>query len=211
MVMPMSLPSPEARSATTRVTRTFAFIDLCGFTDFSDSHGDDAAVAELVNLRASVRAAAPLFGVRVDKWLGDGAMLVGVDSEPVVAAIVAICHQVGETSHLAVRAGVATGPVIILEGDDYVGRAVNAAARLCDRAEPGAVLASSADLSVPEWVNAVPCPPMSVRGLAEPVEIVSLLPTEGAGAHASLLAPATAIMSVVDGLVRPLRALKRPS
>jgi len=75
----MSLPSAEARSATTRVTRTFAFIDLCGFTDFSDSHGDDAAVGELVKLRASVRAAAPLFGVRVDKWLGDGVMLVGVD------------------------------------------------------------------------------------------------------------------------------------
>src|SRR5436190_22268469 len=86
-VVPMSLPSAEARSATTRVTRTFAFIDLCGFTDFSDSHCDDAAVGELVNLRASVRAAAPLFGVRVDKWLGDGVMLVGVDVEPVVAAV----------------------------------------------------------------------------------------------------------------------------
>jgi adenylate cyclase len=207
----MSLPSPEARSATTRVTRTFAFIDLCGFTDFSDSHGDDAAVAELVNLRASVRAAAPLFGVRVDKWLGDGAMLVGVDAEPVVAAVVAISHRVSETSHLAMRAGIATGPVIILEGDDYVGRAVNTAARLCDRAEAGEVLASSVDLAVPDWVHAAPCPPMSVRGLAEPVELVSLSAPDGAGAHAGLLAPATAIMSVVDGLVRPLRALKRPT
>jgi adenylate cyclase len=205
----MSLPSPEARSATTRVTRTFAFIDLCGFTDFSDSHGDDAAVAELVTLRMRVRAAAPLFGVRVDKWLGDGAMLVGVDPAPVVAAIVAICHRVGETSHLAMRAGGATGPVIILEGDDYVGRSVNTAARLCDRAEPGEVLASSNGLTVPEWVIASPCPPIRVRGLSEPVEIVSLSPGEGAGAHTSLLAPATGIMSVVDGLVRPLRILKR--
>ena len=205
----MSLPA-EARSATTRVTRTFAFIDLCGFTDFSDSHGDDAAVAELVNLRASVRAAAPLFGVRVDKWLGDGVMLVGVDPEPAVAAVVAICNRVVETSHLALRAGLATGPVIILEGDDYVGRAVNTAARLCDRAEAGQILASCSGLAVPEWVLASPCPPLSVRGLSEPVEIVSLSPTEGASAHTSLLAPATAITSVVHGLVRPLRALKRP-
>jgi adenylate cyclase len=205
----MSLPSAEARSATTRVTRTFAFIDLCGFTDFSDSHGDDAAVAELVKLRASVRAAAPLFGVRVDKWLGDGVMLVGVDVEPVVAAVVAICNQMTEVGELQMRAGVATGPVIILEGDDYVGKAVNTAARLCDRADAGQILAAADSLVFPDWVEAEPGPPLRVRGLADPVEIVSLSAAEGAGPHASVLAPATAIMSVVDGLVRPLRALKR--
>jgi adenylate cyclase len=205
----MSLPSAEARSATTRVTRTFAFIDLCGFTDFSDSHGDDAAVAELVKLRASVRAAAPLFGVRVDKWLGDGVMLVGVEVEPVVAAVVAICNQMSEVGELHMRAGVATGPVIILEGDDYVGKAVNTAARLCDRAGAGQILAGVDALVLPDWVEAEPCPPLNVRGLSDPVEIVSLSAAEGAGPNASLLAPATAIMSVVDGLVRPLRALKR--
>src|SRR6476646_5418160 len=205
----MALPSPEARSATMRVTRTFAFIDLCQFTDFSDSHGDDAAVAELVNLRTSVRAAAPLFGVRVDKWLGGGAMLVGVDAEPVVAAVVAVCNRVAETSHLAMRAGIATGPVIILEGDDYVGKSVNTAARLCDRAEAGEILASSVGLSVPDWVEVRQCPPLSVRGMSEPVEVVSLSATDGAP-HTGHLAPATAILSVVDGLVRPLRALKRP-
>ena len=205
----MSLPSAEARSATTRVTRTFAFIDLCGFTDFSDSHGDDAAVAELVKLRASVRAAAPLFGVRVDKWLGDGVMLVGVEVEPVVAAVVAICNQIGDVGELPMRAGVATGQVIILEGDDYVGKAVNTAARLCDRADAGTILASTDALVLPEWVEAESCQPLHVRGLADPVEIVSLSAAEGSGPNASLLAPATAIMSVVDGLVRPLRALKR--
>src|SRR5438270_5758673 len=205
----MSLPSAEARSATTRVTRTFAFIDLCSFTDFSDSHGDDAAVGELVKLRASVRAAAPLFGVRVDKWLGDGVMLVGVDVEPIVAAVVAICNQMTDVGELQMRAGIATGPVIILEGDDYVGKAVNTAARLCDRAGAGTILAGTNDLVLPEWVEAEGRPPLRVRGLAEPVQIVSLSITDGAGPHTASLAPATAIMSVVDGLVRPLRALKR--
>ncbi len=204
-----TLPSPEARSATTRITRTFAFIDLCGFTDFSDSHGDDAAVAELVKLRASVRAAAPLFGVRVDKWLGDGVMLVGVDVEPVVAAVVAVCNQMAEVGELQMRAGIATGPVIILEGDDYVGKAVNTAARLCDRAEAGTILAACDALVLPEWVESKPRRPLHVRGLAQPVEVVSLSAMDGAGPSPSALAPATAIMSVVDGLVRPLRALKR--
>ncbi|MBV8982344.1 MAG: adenylate/guanylate cyclase domain-containing protein [Acidimicrobiia bacterium] len=205
----MSLPSAEARSATTRVTRTFAFIDLCGFTDFCDSYGDDAAVAELVKLRASVRAAAPLFGVRVDKWLGDGVMLVGVDVEPIVAAVVAICNQIGEVGELPMRAGIASGPVIILEGDDYVGKAVNTAARLCDRAGAGVILAATDGLVLPEWVEAEGRPPLRVRGLAEPVQIASLSTIEGASPHATALAPAAAIMSVVDGLVRPLRALKR--
>jgi class 3 adenylate cyclase len=205
----MSLPSPEARSATTRVTRTFAFIDLCDFTDYSDAHGDDAAVAELLILRASVRAAAPLFGVRVDKWLGDGAMLVGVDSAPVVAAVMAICQRHAETGELPMRAGIATGPVILLEGDDYVGRAVNTAARLCDLAAAGQVLAATDGLELPDWVEEHEVESISVRGLHDPVELVSLS-ADGDGAHAGFLAPATTILSVVDELlVRPLRG-RRP-
>src|SRR5438067_2357107 len=207
--MHMSLPSPEARSATTRVTRTFGFIDLCDFTDYGDAHGDDAAVAELLTLRASVRAAAPLFGVRVDKWLGDGVMLVGVDSAPVVAAVMAICDRHAETGELPMRAGIASGPVILLEGDDYVGRAVNTAARLCDRAEAGQVLAATDGLELPDWVEEHDAESMSQRGLAEPVDLISLS-ADRAGTHARFLAPATTILSVVDELlVRPLRG-RRP-
>ena len=108
-----------------RVRRTFAFIDLCGFTDFVDEHGDHGAVAELQTLRAAVREVAPLFGVRVEKWLGDGLMLVGVESEPLVGAALAIEQRHHRTGQLELRGGVASGDVILLEGDDYVGRAVN--------------------------------------------------------------------------------------
>lgn len=205
----MTLPSPEARSATTRVTRTFAFIDLCHFTDYGDEHGDDAAVAELLILRASVRAAAPLFGVRVDKWLGDGAMVVGVESAPVVAAVMAICHRHAESGELPMRAGIATGPVILLEGDDYVGHAVNTAARLCDRAEAGQVLAATDGLELPDWVDDHEVSAVTLRGFHEPVELVALS-ADAAGANAGFLAPATTILSVVDELlVRPLRG-RRP-
>jgi len=138
----------------------------------------------------------------VDKWLGDGVMLVGVDVEPIVAAVVAICNQMSEVGELPMRAGVATGPVIILEGDDYVGKAVNTAARLCDRAEAGMILAATDALVLPDWVEAEDCPPLHVRGLADPVQVVSLSAAAGAGPHTTSLAPATAIMSVVDGLVR---------
>ena len=38
------------------------------------------------------------------------------------------------------RIGIATGRALLFEGDDYIGSAVNLAARLCDAAGPGEVL-----------------------------------------------------------------------
>ena len=107
------------------------------------------------------------------------------------------------------RAGIAGGPVILLEGDDYVGRAVNTAARLCDWATAGQVLAAADGLELPDWVEEHEAEAISLRGLAEPVELV-WLSADGADTHAGFLAPASAILSVVDELlVRPLRG-RRP-
>src|SRR4026208_304395 len=125
---------------STRVSRSFAFIDLSGFTDFDDLHGDDVAVEGLRVLGAGVREAAGAAGVRVDKWLGDGVMLVAVEPQPLVAAVIALPAHHDADARLPLRAGIATGAVILLDGDDYVGRAVNVAARLCDRAEPDQIL-----------------------------------------------------------------------
>src|SRR3954453_23840382 len=130
----MSLPALSSINAGFRVNRTFAFIDLCGFTDFVDVHGDEAGVTELRLLRSVVRDVAPMCGVRVDKWLGDGAMLVGVESPPVVACVVEVGNRLQEEGRLPMRAGIACGDVLLLEGDDYAGHTVNLAARLCDLA-----------------------------------------------------------------------------
>ena len=100
----------RASATSTRVNRGFAFVDLCGFTDFVDTHGDAAGVAELGRLRSSVREVAPLCGVRVDKWLGDGAMLVGVDSgiltatAPVATEVAGFAEPVPVVA-LSVRSG----------------------------------------------------------------------------------------------------------
>src|SRR4051794_29420094 len=120
----MDLSQLAAVAGSTRVHRSFGFIDLCGFTDFVEERGDEAALCELQRLRVSVREVAPLFGVRVEKWLGDGCMLVGVDNEPIVAAVVAIQQRYKLVGSLSLRGGIATGDVLLLDGDDYVGRAV---------------------------------------------------------------------------------------
>jgi class 3 adenylate cyclase len=158
-----------------RIRRTFAFVDLCGFTDFLDTEGPDEAMRELYLLRAAVRDVAPRCGVRVDKWLGDGAMLVGVDPEPVVTAVMAITERLLRTGRLSPRAGIASGEVFLLEGDDYVGGTVNLASRLCDGAAEGEVLAATDDLVLPEGVRTDATRQLRVRGMAVPVAVCSLV------------------------------------
>jgi class 3 adenylate cyclase len=192
-----------------RVTRTFGFIDLCGFTDFVDQRGDDDGVEELLLLRSTVREVAPMCGVRVDKWLGDGVMLVGVDSEPVVTATLAIGARQTSRGRLAMRAGIASGAVILVEGDEYVGRPVNIAARLCDRASAGEVLAATRDLRLPDHVEALDERAVPVKGLSEPVS-VAVLDAGMLARRSALETGVGAWLTLVDGLARPVRHLRSP-
>ena len=161
-----------------RVRRTFAFVDLCGFTALTDTHGDDEAVAVLATFRFALREVCSRRGVRIAKWLGDGAMLVCVDVAPAVATVLEMEHRVVEEDWpLALRAGMTTGDVIMFEGDDYIGHPVNLASRLCAAAGPGEVLAQPevADVA-PEWAACHAVPDRELRGLADPVPVVELSP-----------------------------------
>lgn len=165
-----------ARSPEARVIRTFAFIDLSGFTALTEKEGDAEAVQVLARFRQAVRQVSSERAVRVAKWLGDGAMLVGVDREALVEAIVAIETLISDgIADLPLRAGIASGPVILFEGDDYIGSAVNIAARLCDLAEPGHVLAPASIVS-DALVNTQvePLGEVEIRGLQAPIEVVRL-------------------------------------
>jgi class 3 adenylate cyclase len=188
-----------------RVQRSFAFVDLCGFTDFVDAAGDEAAVDELLQLRSVVREVTPLFGVRVEKWLGDGVMLVGVEPDALVGAAMATEMRFSRTGQLALRGGLATGAVLLLEGDDYVGRAVNLAARLCDLANAEELLAATDELELPEWVIAEERPPVIVPGMADAVHVAALRADDNELRRRSRARSATALLAVLDGLTRPLR------
>ena len=159
-----------------RVVRSFAFVDLCGFTRFTAKEGDDSATRVLAEFRRTVRDVASARGVRVDKWLGDGAMIVAVQAGPLVVAVLEIEAGVDEAgSLLPIRAGLATGPVILFEGDDYVGTPVNLASRLCDVAKPREVLAvPQLAAYCPPWADAGAPHPVPIAGFPEPVEVVTL-------------------------------------
>jgi class 3 adenylate cyclase len=160
-----------------RVVRCFAFLDLCGFTEFTETHGDEEAVAVLSQLRVAVRAAAERHGVRVTKWLGDGAMLSGVEASGVIACVLEVRESVSRHGELQLRGGIGHGPVIMFEGDDYIGSVVNVAARLCDGAEPGQLLMTgSVTADIPPGTFARPVRPAAMRGMSELVDAAELLP-----------------------------------
>lgn len=152
----------------------------------------------LAELRASLRVIAARRGVRVVKWLGDGAMISSADTAAVVALVIEAEAGVA-TSPLALdlRAGVASGPAIMFEGDDYIGRPVNIAARLCSVAAPREVLVSDAVIpGLPPWVAADGATTMSVRGFDRPLAVSSIKVISGV---------ATA-MDPVCGLTIPLES-----
>lgn len=163
----------------TRVQRTFAFIDVTGFTAYTDTEGDAAAVEMLETQRGIIRRLASVHGVRVAKWLGDGAMIVAVEAEHAIEAVVAMVEVNKASGGLPFRAGVATGGVILFEGDDHIGQAVNLASRLSDLAGPNEIL-GPATLQTSLLVNTKVTPHgcRQVPGIATPIELVRLEPGE---------------------------------
>jgi adenylate cyclase len=167
---------PDDEHADSLVRRNFAFIDLCGFTSLTDEQGVGAAVAALSTFRAVVRERAGWRGVRVAKWLGDGAMLVATEPRPLLDAVLRMEQALdGRGCALPLRGGVAAGRVILFEGDDYIGRPVNLAARLCDEANPHQILvtASLFDAAGAGLAHRQ-LGPTRIRGFSRPVELVDM-------------------------------------
>ena len=103
-------------------------------------------------------------------------MISSADAAAVVALVIEADAGVARSPlGLDLRAGVASGPAIMFEGDDYIGRPVNVAARLCSAAAPRQILASEdAVAGVPPWVSRNSATKMAVRGFDLPLNVSSL-------------------------------------
>ena len=159
-----------------RVPRTFLFVDLSRFTNYTAAFGDDAAGRILGAFRSLTREIASERGVRIAKWLGDGCMIVSVDQEAAISFALELENRSAEVcAPLSLRVGIATGHALLFEGDDYIGSAVNMASRLCDAAGAFEVLLPAMQIErLPEGVTATHHGELELRGFPGPITVVEL-------------------------------------
>jgi adenylate cyclase len=114
------------------------FADLVGFTRL----GGQVELRELGTVAgrlASLAASVTEAPVRLIKTIGDAAMFVSPEAEPLVRVALALVAAVEEAGLPSLRAGVALGPAVVRAGD-YYGNSVNLASRVTGVARPGSVL-----------------------------------------------------------------------
>lgn len=113
------------------------FLDLCGFTGFTERQGDAAALQLALSLYDDLDR--NLEGsTRVVKRIGDGALLVADCARDLDATLTRTVAGWNRANSVPLRATTAHGPVIEYEGDVF-GALVNRAAHLLRGAGPGTI------------------------------------------------------------------------
>ncbi|MEX2107647.1 MAG: adenylate cyclase regulatory domain-containing protein [Solirubrobacterales bacterium] len=123
---------------------TVCFADMVEFTRL----GEEIAPEELGSVAGRFEEMATAVAeppVRLVKMIGDAAMLVSAEPEPMLEAALTLIKASEEEGEAFpwLRAGIASGPTLPQSGD-YYGRAVNLASRITGIARPGSVLVDAA-------------------------------------------------------------------
>jgi len=128
-------------------TVTLLFSDIQGFTAYVEEYGDEAAQALAERHNAIVREHLSDHNGMEVKTLGDGLMAAFSSSRQAILCAVAIQKAVrtpseeGPNEALSVGIGIDAGEPVYSE-EDFVGQAVNRAARIADLAEGGEIVVS---------------------------------------------------------------------
>jgi class 3 adenylate cyclase len=118
---------------------TVVFTDLEGFTAYTDAHGDAAALALIDEHHQRAAPTVRRWKGRIVKHLGDG--LLCTFPTPAAGIRAALDLQASAPDPLRLRAGVHMGEAVVTR-TDVVGHVVNVAARVCEAAKGGQVLAT---------------------------------------------------------------------
>jgi class 3 adenylate cyclase len=158
------------------VTVGVGFADLSGFTALTERLTLSELSGVLSSFGTNAAEVVHEHGGRLVKLLGDAVMWVNADPDKLAeVALHLVRHPVAASAGIQVRAGLAYGSVLALDGD-YFGSPVNLAARLVAAAEPGQILAPASVLKhLTRWLNE-PLAPVSLRGFDEPVVPYALRP-----------------------------------
>jgi adenylate cyclase len=189
--------------ATRRREVTTMFIDLRGFTAFSESAAPEDVMGVLRQYHAEVGRLAALHEGTIEHFAGDGVMLVFNDPQPLpdpalssVTMAVALRDRVVTLSRewsrlgydlgcgIGIAQGFATIGTIGFDGrQDYgvIGAVNNLAARLCAQAAAGQVLVSQrVHARVEGRVVAEPVEALALKGFHKPVPAFSIISMKAA-------------------------------
>jgi adenylate cyclase len=117
---------------------TVCFVDMVGFTRLGaqiDPQELGGVASKLAELATEVTEPP----VRLVKTIGDAAMFVSPEPEPLVSVALSLLEAFQEADLPSLRAGIARGTALQRTGDFY-GHAVNLASRVTGVARPGSVL-----------------------------------------------------------------------
>ena len=170
----------EGSLALQRVQRAVIFMDIRGFTAWSERQTPEIIVRMLNNYYMDAEAALDKASSRPIKikYTADEVMVVFADAATALAAGRAMINAVMPLLNafgLGVGAGIHSGLVVegVLGGQgtksyDFIGDTVNTAQRLCDAAEPGELLVS---LTACTEARLVPQErrPIAAKGKREPI------------------------------------------
>jgi class 3 adenylate cyclase len=163
--------------AQTRID-AFLFTDVVGSTALLDRLGDHVAHAFRRRHFALLRTAIGEHDGTEVKSLGDGLMVAFTDARSAVACAVAMQRAVAVCGDpMTLRIGIDVGEAV-REQDDFFGRPVIVARRLCDVAHAGQVVVSETVRRLAGLQSAHAFEPMgllSLKGLSEPVSASTLL------------------------------------
>jgi adenylate cyclase len=153
---------------------TFLFADIAGFTALTEAHGDEQAADLVGDFCEAVKAELPAYDGTHVKTIGDAILLRIPDPGRAVLLGLRISHELMRGHGApAVRVGLHHGPAVERDGD-YIGAAVNLAARVSAEATGGEVLVTGHTAALAPRLEGVYYEPrgrQALRNVREPVEL----------------------------------------
>jgi len=169
----------ETSLVPTRRERAVVFLDIRGFTSWSERQQPEDVVRMLNAFYAAIEAAvAPHAPIRI-KYTADDALVVFAEPGAALAAsreLRAILAPQLAPHGLAVGFGIHAGPVIegllgsaSVQAFDVLGDTVNVAKRLCDAADGGEILVSVGTPAA--GLDAAPIRELTAKGKSQPLHV----------------------------------------
>ncbi|MGH2834509.1 MAG: adenylate/guanylate cyclase domain-containing protein, partial [Solirubrobacteraceae bacterium] len=166
------------KRAETRID-TFLFTDVVGSTALLDRLGEHVAHALRRRHFALLRESIQEHGGTEVKSLGDGLMVAFTDARVAVACAMAMQSAVAVSGDpMTLRIGIDLGEAV-REQDDFFGRPVIVARRLCDVAQGGQIVVSETVrrlAGAPGTHVQEPLGALALKGLSDPVSAIVLRP-----------------------------------